>query len=63
MNNKTIKQATIMNDYITVLIETLHKTSNKKGYITISEVHRVKEFPKRILIQITEKEMIIITMT
>ena len=39
MNNNTIKQAPIINNYITVLIETLHKTSNKKGHITISEVH------------------------
>ena len=28
-----------MHNYITVIIETLHKTSNKKGHITISEVH------------------------
>ena len=28
-----------MNNYITVLIETLRKTSNKKGHITILEVH------------------------
>ena len=38
MNSNTIKQAPIVNNSITVLIETLHKTSNKKGHIPISEV-------------------------
>ena len=41
MNNNTIKQVPVMNNYITVLIETLHKTSNKKGCITTSKAHRV----------------------
>ena len=63
MNNNTIKQVPMMNTYITVLIEKIHKTSNKKGHITILEMHRVKEFQKTILIQMTEKEMIIIAMT
>ena len=48
-----------MNNYITVPIETLHKTSNKKGHITILEAHRVKRIPKTILRQITETEMTI----
>ena len=46
MNNNTIKQAPVMINYITVLIETLHRTSNKIGHITISEVHRVTKFQK-----------------
>ena len=62
MNNSTLIQVPIMNNYITVLIETLHKTSNKKGHIKISEVHKVNEFQKTILIQITESEMIIFVM-
>ena len=37
-----------MKNYITILIETLHKTSNKKGHITMSEAHRFKEFKKTI---------------
>ena len=49
-----------MNNYITVLTETVHKTNNKKEHITILEVHRVKEFQKTILVQVTETEMIII---
>ena len=61
--NKTVKQVPIMDNYVTPLIETLHKTSNKKGHITISEDHRVKEFQKTILILITETEMIKMTMT
>ena len=63
MNNNTIKQAPIMNNYTTFLIETLHKTSNKKGHVTILEVHGVKEFQKTVLIQITETEMITIAIT
>ena len=50
MNNNTMKQASIMNNYITVLIEILCKTSNNKSKITTSEAHRVKEFQKIILI-------------
>ena len=30
-----------------VLIETLQKTTDKKGHITISVVHRVKEFQRQ----------------
>ena len=52
-----------MNNYITILIETLHKTSNKKGHITILEVYRVTEFQMTILIHTIETEMIIIAMT
>ena len=52
-----------MNNYITVLIETLNITSNKKGHIMISEAYRVKELQKTILIQITETEKIIIAMS
>ena len=33
-----------------------------KGYITTLEVHRVKEFQRAILIQITETDMIMIAM-
>ena len=51
-----------MNNYITVLIDKLHK-NNKKGHLTTWEVHRVKEFQETILIQITDTEMIIIAMT
>ena len=39
MDNNAVTQAPIMNNYITVLIETEHKTSNMKGHITIPEVH------------------------
>ena len=60
MNNNAIKQVPIMNNYITVLIETLHKTSNMKGHITTA--HRANEFQRTVLIQITETEMIMIVM-
>ena len=35
-----------MNNYITVLIDTLHKTSIKKGHITMSEVTQNQRIPK-----------------
>ena len=52
-----------MNNCITVIIETLHKASNNKGYVTISEAHKVKEFQRTISIQMRESEMIIIAIT
>ena len=63
MNSNTIKQVPIVDNYITVQIKTLHKTSNMKGNITTLEAQRVKEFQRTMLIQITETEMIMITIT